>query len=161
LKRAGVRDVVLPEADLTDGAIDDTQLGSAHFTSGGVGGVTALSTDGPLSTLFADTAHQRWSTRGAHAGHVGVLAFRSTERTAARTVVIVAPIAETSVAFLKDVLNGFASNPFVTLATLTPSFQTSLVATNGAPAHVRRAPRTTVRRGRRTTSPHSVTSSLT
>ena len=35
---------------------------------------------------------------------------------------------------LKDIFNGFASNPFITLATLTPSFESSLVATNGAPA---------------------------
>jgi hypothetical protein len=51
-----------------------------------------------------------------------------------RTVVIVAPVARTSAKFLNDLLGGFSANPFVTLATLAPSFNTTLVATNGAPA---------------------------
>jgi hypothetical protein len=62
------------------------------------------------------------------------LHFEAPNAPSARTVVIVAPISQTSVAILKDVFNGFASNPFITLATLTPSFEASLVATNGAPA---------------------------
>jgi hypothetical protein len=62
------------------------------------------------------------------------LHFEAPDAPAARTVVIVAPISQTSVAILKDVFNGFASNPFITLATLTPSFDASLVASNGAPS---------------------------
>jgi hypothetical protein len=44
-------------------------------------------------------------------------------------------MSKSSVAFLKDVFNGFASNPFITLATLIPSFDHALVATDGAPTN--------------------------
>ena len=133
LKRVGVRDVVLPEADLT--AAPSTTLNwGAPFYVGGVGGVTALSTDGPLSTLFADTAISAGRRSALTLGTLAFLHFEAPNAPAARTVVIVAPISQTSVALLKDVFNGFASNPFITLATLTPSFEDSLVATNGAPA---------------------------
>jgi len=105
----------------------------APFHVAGAGGITALSTDGPLSTLSltlrsvrADERRSRWDLAFLH--------FEAPDAEAPRAVVIVAPISQTSVAILKDVLNGFASNPFITLATLTPSFADDLVATNGAPA---------------------------
>jgi hypothetical protein len=62
------------------------------------------------------------------------LHFEAPDAASSRTVVILAPVAQTSVKFLNDVLHGFAANPFVTLATLAPSFDTTLVGTNGAPA---------------------------
>ena len=133
LKRAGVRDVVLPEADLTV-APSTTLNWGAPFHVAGAGGITALSTDGPLSTLFADTAISAGRRAALTLGTLAFLHFEAPNAAAARTVVIVAPISQTSVAILKDVFNGFASNPFITLATLTPSFEDSLVATNGAPA---------------------------
>jgi hypothetical protein len=67
-------------------------------------------------------------------GTLAFLHFEAPDAPTPRTVVIVAPISRSPVAFLKDVLNGFASNPFITLATFAPSFDASLVATNGAPA---------------------------
>jgi len=79
-----------------------------------------------LRSVRADERRSRWD--------LGVPTLRGPGRRGPSRVVIVAPISQTSVAILKDVLNGFASNPFITLATLTPSFADDLVATNGAPA---------------------------
>ena len=133
LKRAGIRDVVLPEADLSV-APSTTLYWGAPFHVAGAGGITALSTDGPLSTLFADTSIGAGRRAALTLGTLAFLHFEAPDAEAPRAVVIVAPISQTSVAILKDVLNGFASNPFITLATLTPSFADDLVATNGAPA---------------------------
>lgn len=133
LKRVGVRDVILPEADLTV-APSSTLNWGAPFHIAGTGGLSALSSDGPLSTLFADTSIDTGRRAALTLGTLAFLHFEAPDAPAARTVVIVAPISRTPVAFLKNVLNGFASNPFITLATFAPSFDTSLVATNGAPA---------------------------
>jgi len=133
LKRAGVRDVILPEADLTV-APSATLNWGAPFHVEGVGGLSVLSSDGPLSTLFADTTISAGRRAALTLGTLAFLHFEAPDAPAARTVVIVAPITQTSVGILKDVFNGFASNPFITLSTLTPSFDVSLVASNGAPA---------------------------
>ena len=123
-----------PEADLTV-APSTTLNWGAPFHVVGAGGLTALSTDGPLSTLFADTAISAGRRAALTLGTLAFLHFEAPNAPAPRTVVIVAPIVEESRRrFLKDVLNGFASNPFITLATFAPSFDASLVATNGAPA---------------------------
>jgi hypothetical protein len=133
LRHAGVDEVVLPEADMVV-APSTTLNWGAPFRVDGAGSLTALSTDGPLSTLFADTAISTGRRAALVLGTLAFLHFEAPNAPAPRTVVIEAPISESPVAFLKDVLNGFASNPFITLATLTPSFQNSLIATNGAPA---------------------------
>jgi hypothetical protein len=133
LKRAGVGEVVLPEADLTI-APSNTLNWGAPFHVDGAGSLTVLSTDGPLSTLYADTGISAGRRAALTLGTLAFLHFEAPNAPATRTVVIEAPISESPVGFLKDILNGFASNPFITLATLTPSFQSSLVGTNGAPA---------------------------
>jgi hypothetical protein len=133
LERVGVRDVVLPEADLTV-APSSTLNWGAPFHINGAGDLTALSSDGPLSTLFADTSISTGRRAALTLGTLAFLHFEAPDAPTPRTVVIVAPISRSPVAFLKDVLNGFASNPFITLATFAPSFDASLVATNGAPA---------------------------
>ena len=132
LKRAGVRDVVLPEADLTVPPSTTLNWG-APFHVAGVAGLSALSSDGPLSTLFTDTSIGAGRRAALTLGTLAFLHFEAPDAAATRTVVIVGPISRSSVAFMKDVFNGFASNPFITLATLTTSFSPSLVATNGAP----------------------------
>jgi hypothetical protein len=133
LKHAGVRDVLLNEADLTV-APSSTLNWGAPFHVDAAAGLTALSSDGPLSTLFADTSINSGRRAALTLGTLAFLHFEAPDAPAPRTVVIIAPISRSPVAFLKDVLNGFASNPFITLATLAPSFDASLVATNGAPA---------------------------
>jgi hypothetical protein len=133
LKRVGVTDVVLPEADFTVPPSNTLNWGAPfHVTD--VGTLTALSTDGPLSTLFADSSISTGRRAALTLGTLAFLHFEAPNAASPRTVVIVAPIAGSPVALLKDVFNGFASNPFITLATLTPALDPSLIATNGAPA---------------------------
>ena len=133
LKRVGVNDIVVPETDLTVPPSATLNWG-APFHVAGVGAITALSSDGPLSSLFSDTSIGAGLRSALTLGTLDFLHFEAPNAAAPRTVVIVAPMFRTSVAFLKDVLNGFASNPFITLATLASSFNPSLVATNGAPS---------------------------
>jgi hypothetical protein len=133
LKRVGVNDVVLPEADLTVPPSTTLNWG-APFRVTSAPTLTALSTDGPLSTLFADSSISTGRRAALTLGTLAFLHFEAPDAPSPRTVVIVAPIAGSPVALLKDVFNGFASNPFITLATLAPAFDASLVATNGAPA---------------------------
>jgi hypothetical protein len=132
LKRVGVKDVVVPETDLTV-APSTTLNWGAPFHVPGTGTLSALSSDGPLSTLFADTSITAGRRAALTLGTLAFLHFEAPDAAATRTVVIVAPMSKTSVAFMKDVFNGFASNPFITLATLATSFGPSLVGTNGAP----------------------------
>jgi len=133
LKQIGVNDVVLPEADLTVPPSTTLNWGAPfHVTRAGT--LTALSTDGPLSTLFADSSISTGRRAALTLGTLAFLHFEAPNAPSPRTVVIVAPIAGSPVSLLKDVFNGFASNPFITLATLSPGFDTTLVGTNGAPA---------------------------
>jgi hypothetical protein len=132
LKRSGVKDIVLPETDLTISP-STTLTWGAPFHVADSGALTALSSDGPLSTLFTTTSISAGRRSALTLGTLNFLHFEAPNAAAARTVVIVAPMSKTSVAFMKDVFNGFASNPFITLATLATSFNPSLVATNGAP----------------------------
>jgi hypothetical protein len=133
LRSAGVREVVLPEADLTV-APSSTLNWGAPFHLSGASGLTALSSDGPLSTLVAESSIKPGLRAALTLGTLAFLHFEAPDAPAPRTVVIVAPISKSPVPFLKDVLNGFASNPFITLGTFAPSFNASLVASNGAPA---------------------------
>jgi hypothetical protein len=133
LRRAGVREIVLPEADLTV-APSSTLNWGAPFHVNGAGGLTALTSDGPLSTLVADPSINPGLRAALTLGTLAFLHFEAPNAPAPRTVVIIAPISKSPVSFLKDVFNGFASNPFITLATFAPSFNAALVASDGAPA---------------------------
>jgi hypothetical protein len=133
LQRVGVTDVVVPETDL--GVPPSSTLNwGAPFHVTGADRLTALSSDGPLSSLFTDTSIGAGRRSALTLGTLAFLHFEAPDAEATRTVVIIAPISKTSVTFMKDVFNGFASNPFITLATLGTSFGPSLVGTNGAPS---------------------------
>ncbi|HEY5010836.1 MAG TPA: hypothetical protein VIH73_06725, partial [Acidimicrobiales bacterium] len=93
LKRLGVSEVVLPEADLKV-APSTTLNWGAPFHVVGAGSLTALSTDGPLSTLYADTAISAGRRAALTLGTLAFLHFEAPNAPAARTVVIEAPIAE-------------------------------------------------------------------
>jgi hypothetical protein len=62
------------------------------------------------------------------------LHFEAPDAPSTRTVVMLLPVAKTSAKYLNGLLNGFLGNPFAVATSLTPSFNSSLVATNGAPA---------------------------
>jgi hypothetical protein len=133
LRHAGVSDVVLPENDVAVPPSTTLNWG-APFNVVGAGPVTVLSSDSALSSLVQDSAINPGRRAALTLGTLAFLHFEAPDAPSSRTVVILAPVARTSIKFLNDVLHGFAVNPFVTLATLAPSFNTTLVATNGAPA---------------------------
>jgi hypothetical protein len=133
LHHAGVSDIVLPESDVAVPPSSTLNWG-APFNVGGAGPVTVLSSDSELSSLVQDSAIRPGLRAALTLGTLDFLHFEAPDAASSRTVVILAPVAQTSVKFLNDVLHGFAANPFVTLATLAPSFDTTLVGTNGAPA---------------------------
>jgi hypothetical protein len=133
LHHAGVSDIVLPESDVAVPPSSTLNWG-APFNVGGAGPVTVLSSDSELSSLVQDSSIRPGLRAALTLGTLDFLHFEAPDAASSRTVVILAPVAQTSVKFLNDVLHGFAANPFVTLATLAPSFDTTLVGTNGAPA---------------------------
>jgi hypothetical protein len=133
LRRAGVSDVVLPESDLSVPPSSTLNWG-APFEIAGAGPVTILSSDSELSALVQDASIDPGRRAALTLGTLAFLHFEAPNAPSSRTVVITAPVAQTSRKFLNDLLQGFVGNPFATLATLAPSFNTTLVATNGAPA---------------------------
>jgi hypothetical protein len=133
LAKADVSDVVVPDASL-DPSPSTTLNWGAPFHFAGAANVTALSTDAPLEQLATDTAIKPGRRAALTLATLAFLHFEAPNAPATRTVVLELPVVKTSATYVDDLLNGFASNPFVLASSLTPSFNSSLVATNGAPA---------------------------
>ncbi|MEO9180555.1 MAG: hypothetical protein ABI298_02770, partial [Acidimicrobiales bacterium] len=134
LKHNGDTNVVVSEAALAV-APSTTLNWGAPFHVTGAGPLIALATDSPLSALVADPAIGSGRRAALTIGTLAFLHFEAPNAASTRTVVIEAPISKTPVAFVNDLLNGLAGDPYVTLATLAPSFDSTLIATNGAPAN--------------------------
>jgi hypothetical protein len=156
LAHAGVSDVVLPEGDLRT-APSSTLTWGAPFHVAGAGSMTAQSADGPLSSLVGNTSIEPGRRAALTLASLAFLEFEDPNAPSSRTVVIEQQIGETSTTFLADLLNGLRNDPFSQLTSLTPSFNSSLIATNGAPAT--RALNTSLSTS--TWSSHNVTSLLT
>jgi hypothetical protein len=133
LDRSGFHDVVLPEKDLSEAPSSTLNWGSPfHIT--GAGELTALSTDGPLSELAHDTSIEPGRRAALVLGTLAFLHYEEPYAPNTRSIVMELPVNETSDTFVVDLLSGLHHDPFSQLAPLSPSFSTSLVATNGAPA---------------------------
>ena len=132
LAGAGVSDVVLPENDLST-APSSTLTWGAPFHVEGAGSLTALSVDTPLSNLVGDTSIEPGRRTALTLASLAFLHFENPNAPASRTVVIEQAIGSTSTIFVADLLSGLRGDPFSQLASLTPSFNSSLVGTNGAP----------------------------
>lgn len=133
LQRSGVSEVVLPENDLSVPPSMTLNWG-APFHLFGTGSLRALSTDDPLSGLMANSLIGSGRRAALTLGILAFLHFEAPNATSIRTVVLVAPIAETPAPFIDDLLNGFAHDPFLSLVTLAPSYDSTLIGSNGAPA---------------------------
>jgi len=133
LDRSGFRDVVLPEKDLSE-APSSTLTWGAPFHVAGAGNLTALSTDGPLSQLTHDSSIEPGRRTALVMGTLAFLHYEEPYAPTTRSVVMELPVNETSDTFVVDLLDALRQSPFATMASLTPSFSSSLVATNGAPA---------------------------
>jgi hypothetical protein len=132
LAGAGVSDVVLPENDLST-APSSTLTWGAPFHVEGAGSLTALSVDTPLSNLVGDTSIEPGRRAALTLASLAFLHLENPNAPASRTVVIEQAIGSTSTTFVADLLSGLRGDPFSQLASLTPSFNSSLVGANGAP----------------------------
>jgi hypothetical protein len=133
LASAGVSDVVLPENDLTV-LPSNTLTWGAPFHVEGAGTLSALSSDGPLSDLVGDDSIEPGRRAALTLATLALLHFEAPYASASRTVVIEARVGSTSKAFVTDLLRGLHHDPFSRLTALTPSFNSSLIGTNGAPS---------------------------
>ena len=132
LQRAGVSDIVIPEPALTLAPSSTLDWG-APFHIKGAPSVTALVADGPLSDLVTNQSIEPGLRSVLALATLDFLHFEAPFAPESRTVVIIAPVAHTSVRFINDLLNGFRHNAFTQLATLSPSFSSALIGANGAP----------------------------
>jgi hypothetical protein len=133
LAKAGVHNVVLPEADLNE-LPSSTTTGEAPFALQGVPSITALSNDGPLSALVNNPLIEPGRRAALALCELAFLDREGPRSRTARTIVIEAPVATTSSTFLTDFFNGLKKDQFSHLSSLTPLFNASLIGTNGAPA---------------------------
>jgi len=133
LRGAGVHDVVLPESDLSV-APSSTLTWGTPFSLTGASPITALSSDGPLSKLVNNSAIEPGRRAALALATLAYLDFEAPTTSTPRTVVIEAPLSSTSSTFVADFLNGMQGNPLSKLASLSPSFNESLVGANGTPA---------------------------
>jgi hypothetical protein len=133
LHGAGVNNVVLPENDLSE-APSTTLTWGAPFHLTGTAGVSALAVDSPLSALVANTAISPGRRAALTLGTLAFLHLEAPGAPSTRTVVIAAPIDSTSKTYLVDLLSGLRHDSFARLSGLSPTFNSSLIATNGSPS---------------------------
>jgi hypothetical protein len=149
LSGIGVRDVVLPETSLA--LVPSTTLAwGAPFRVAGTP-LLVLATDQPLGALAIDTGIEPGRRAAMTLATLAFLHFEAPNAPATRIVVVNAPVAYTSPAYLDQLFTGLAHNPFVRATSLTPSFDSSLVGTNSAPTT-----RTIARGSDRAWSTHNV-----
>jgi hypothetical protein len=132
LARLGIGDVVLPESDLAV-APSSTLTWGAPFHVVGAGSLTALSVDGPLSSLVGNASIEPGRRAAMTLAALAFLHFEEPNAPSSRDVVIETSVDSSSSTFLNDLLSGFAGNPFSRLSPLTPLFSSSLIGTNGSP----------------------------
>ncbi len=132
LARLGIGNVVLPESDLSV-APSTTLTWGAPFHVVGAGSLTALSVDGPLSTLVGNASIEPGRRAAMTLAWLAFLHFEAPNAPSLRDVVIETSVDSSSSTFLNDLLSGFAGNPFSRLSPLTPLFDHSLIGTDGAP----------------------------
>ncbi len=156
LAGGGVSDVVLPEDQLTQPP-SSTLTWGAPFHVDGAGSLTALSIDGPLSALVSDGSIEPGRRAALTVAWLAFQHFEYPNARSIRTVVIEQTIGSASTTFMTDLLSSLENDPFSQLASLTPSFNSSLIGTNGAPA-IRTLNHTT---SSSTWSAHNVSSLLT
>ena len=133
LTKAHVSEIVLPDTSLNPSPTGTLAWG-APFKISGTPSITALSTDTPLGQLATNTSIEPGRRAVLTLGTLAFLHFEAPNAPATRTVVVELPVAQTSVRYLDDLVNGLVHDPFVVASNLSPSFNSSLIATNGSPA---------------------------
>jgi hypothetical protein len=133
LDRAGYNEAVLPEGDLSV-APSSTLNWGAPFHVAGASSLTALSVDGPLSSLVTDSSIEPGRRAALTLASLAFLHYEAPYAPATRTVVIEASLDGLSATFVNDLFGGLRHDAFSQLAPLSRSFDSSLIGTNGAPA---------------------------
>ncbi len=133
LTTAHVSEIVLPDTALNPSPTSTLTWG-APFKIPGTPSITALATDSPLEQLATNTSIGPGRRAVLTLGTLAFLHFEAPNAAATRTVVMQVPVAKTSVAYLNALAGGLSHDPFVAASNLSPSFDSSLIATNGAPA---------------------------
>ena len=133
LAQAKVSDVVLPESALTYAPSTTLNWGSPFHLSG-VAAITALAPDQEISQLIGDTAIEPGLRSALALGSLAFLHFVAPNAADLRTVVLTSPLQSLPPSFSDPFIGGLTHNPFARLASLSPSFNSSLIGTNGAPS---------------------------
>jgi hypothetical protein len=133
LSNAGVRNVIVPESALTV-APSTTLNWGAPFHVAGVRSLSALSVDEPLSELATDESIEPGRRAAMTLATLSFLHFEAPNVPDSRSVVMVTSATNTPASFVADLMSGLNNDPFVEASSLGPSFNSSLIATNGAPA---------------------------
>ena len=133
LVAAGMRDAILPESALTVAPSTTLNWGTP-FHIQGVQSFSALSIDQPLSQLATNEAIEPGRRAAMTLATLSFLHFEAPDASSSRSVVMVTSAANTPAGFVADLMSGLDHDPFVQASSLGPSFNTSLIATNGAPA---------------------------
>lgn len=155
LAKEGSDDVVLPEGDLTQ-APSETLTWGEPFHPSGAPTATALAADGPLSRLLSDTSVSPGERTTLVLATLAFLHYEEPNVPTSRSVVIEAPLQDTSKTLLEDLADALSDNPYVSLTTLTPLFDSALIGADGAPSA-----RALARPGASPWSGHNVSSLVT
>ena len=132
LNAAGVKDVIVPESDLPIPP-SATLTWGAPFHVAGTTSMVALSTDGPLSTLVADSRIEPGLRSVLTLGTLDFLHFEAPFAPSVRTVVIAAPASALDGAFITNLANGLDADPYTLPSNLASSYAPGLIGSNGAP----------------------------
>ncbi|MHB1087672.1 MAG: hypothetical protein ACYC19_02775 [Acidimicrobiales bacterium] len=133
LAAAHVSEIVVNDSALNPSPTTTLTWG-APFKISGTPSITALATDTPLGQLATNTSIGPGRRAVLTLGTLAFLHFEAPNAPATRTVVMQVPVAKTSVGYLNALADGLSHDPFVVASNLSPSFNSSLIATNGAPA---------------------------
>ena len=133
LASAGVSDVVLPDTSLSVPP-STTLTWGAPFHLPAAATITGLATDSGLEQLAANAAIEPGRRAALTLATLAFLHFEAPNAPAVRTVVLPLNVGAVSPTYLADLLGASSSNPFVSPATLAPSFDASLIGSNTSPA---------------------------
>ncbi len=127
-----VQDVVINDGSLAPEPSTTLEWG-APFHLASVPSLTFLATDSALDELLNNPSLSPGERSVLAFGTLALLHFEAPDAPSIRTIVLELTPTRTSAALESDFFNGFNSNPFVVASSLAPSFESSLIGTNGAP----------------------------
>ena len=129
---AHLDDVVVNDDALSPAPSTTLEWGSP-FHPDGFTALTALATDAPLARLATDSSVEPGRRAVMTLATLAFLHYEAPDAPSTRTVVVEIPVAGLSGTFIDDLFPGLKADPYVNISSLTPSFNASLIGTNGAP----------------------------